>query len=77
MDRSSELDLLGRFQLARLEHALAQRLRPAPEPYPGLADRCVLTLYEDCLLAGVGDDARRLIERYRVGQRRRYRRVES
>jgi len=77
MDQASELDLLGKFQLARLEHALQRRMPPAVEPLPGLADRCVLTLYEDCLLAGVGDDARRLIERYRLGQRRRYRRVES
>lgn len=65
-----ERDSLGRFQISRLEFALARATSPVGQVHRGLLDRCILSLYEDCIDAGVDDAARLLIERYRTSHRR-------
>ena len=63
-------DYLARFQLHRLEFALARRVNPANELYRDLIDRSILSLYTDCVEAGAATEARQLIERYRSSNRR-------
>lgn len=66
----TEREYLGRFQLGRLEFALGRAASPVGGIHRGLLDRCILSLYEDCIDAGVGEEARRLIDRYRTSRRR-------
>ena len=69
MERLVGRDSVARFQLNRLEFALARGTSPVAEMHRRLLDRCILSLYEDCIDAGVGTDARDLIDRYRAGRR--------
>jgi hypothetical protein len=64
----SELDSLYRlqtFQLGRLHHALAQRDHVTSRRTVDLCDRCIASLYISCVDAGVGAQARLLIDTYR------------
>lgn len=63
-------DPVARFQLNRLEFALTRSTSPIGEAHRRLIDRCILSLYEDCIEAAVGEDARRMIERFRSTGRR-------
>jgi len=56
---------LQHFQLARLQHALAQRENVAGQWHHRLLDHGVYSLYQSCEHAGVAVEARALIERYR------------
>lgn len=56
---------LQTFQLGRLNHALAQRDYANSERMLYLIDGCIASLYMSCIDAGVGEQARVLIDTYR------------
>lgn len=56
---------LQSFQLGRLHHALAQRDYATSKQIRFLVDTCIASLYMSCIDAGVGEQARILIETYR------------
>ena len=56
---------LQTFQLGRLNHVLAQRDRVSDLVGRRLADACIASLYLSCIEAGVGPQARVLIDTYR------------
>ena len=64
VDRLDSLYRLQTFQLGRLNHALAQRDRAETPLAKRLADACVAHLYISCVDAGVGPQARVLIDTY-------------
>lgn len=59
-----DLYQLQTFQLGRLNHALAQRSRATSPLTRRLVDVCVAHLYQSCVEAGVGPQARVLIDTY-------------
>lgn len=65
MGHLESLYRLQTFQLGRLNHVLAQRDRAASQRALRLVDRCVASLYTSCIDAGVGAQARVLIDTYR------------
>ncbi len=65
MGHLESLYRLQTFQLGRLNHVLAQRDRVAGQRALRLIDRAIASLYVSCVDAGVGPQARVLIDTYR------------
>lgn len=65
MGHLDSLYRLQTFQLGRLNHALAHRDHVVGEPALRLVDTCIASLYVSCIDAGVGAQARVLIDTYR------------
>lgn len=65
MGHLDSLYRLQTFQLGRLNHALAQRDNAASDRARRLVDLCIASLYVSCIDAGVGAQARVLIDTYR------------
>jgi len=59
---------LGLYQLRRLHRALSVRATAKSERYQRLANRCIFSIYLDCIEAGMGDEARRAINRATIGR---------
>jgi len=67
MDRGEHLDQIQEFQLRRLEHALAKRAYAVTPRSLLLIDSGIASLYLSCIDAGIGEEARSLIDSYRRG----------
>lgn len=65
MDYLDNVYRLQTFQLGRLHHALAQRDYATSKQIRFLVDSCIASLYISCIDAGVGEQARVLIDTYR------------